>query len=133
MDVSSEKVGDGKRLVNRVKEKVRVKRVLGDGSYDSKANFNFLTQEGIIPVISKGSLARSRGSQARKLAVIEQQAFKPKAWSRIHRFGYRWRVEGAFAVIKRVFGEYVTAKFVNMAREMVMKASIYNGFIKAMA
>jgi len=24
-------------------------------------------------------------------------------------------------------------KFVNMAREMVMKASIYNGFIKAMA
>jgi len=133
MDVSSEKVGDGKRLVNRVKEKVRVKRVLGDGSYDSKANFNFLTQEGIIPVISKGSLARSRGSQARKLAVIEQQAFKPKAWSRIHRFGYRWRVEGAFAVIKRVFREYVTAKkFVNMAKEMAMKASIYNGFITAM-
>jgi len=139
MDVSSEKVGDGKRLrrlVNRARENnVRVKRVLGDGSYDSKANFNFLTQEGIIPVIRvrKGSVPRSRGSQARKLAVIEQQAFKPKAWSRIHRFGYRWRVEGAFSVIKRVFGEYVTAKkFVNMAREMAMKASIYNTFITAM-
>jgi len=39
MDVSSEKVGDGKRLIKRAKEKkVRVKRVLGDGSYDSKAN-----------------------------------------------------------------------------------------------
>ena len=51
----------------------------------------------------------------------------------MHRFGYRWRVESAFSVIKRVFGEYVTAKkFVNMAREMAMKASIYNGFIKAM-
>ena len=38
------------------------------------------------------------------------------------------------SVIKRVFGEYVTAtKFVNMAREMAMKASIYNGFIKTMA
>jgi len=63
MDVSSEKVGDGKRLVNRAKEnKVRVKRVLGDGSYDSKANFNFLTQEGIKPVIKvrKGSLAQEQ-------------------------------------------------------------------------
>ena len=128
MDVSSEKVGDGKRLVNRVKEKVRVKRVLGDGSYDSKANFNFLTQEGIIPVIRvrKGSVPRSRGSQARKLAVKEQQVFKPKAWSRIHRFGYRRRVEGAFSVIKRVFGEHVTAtKLVNIANEMMM-VSIYN-------
>ena len=90
MDVLSEKVGDGKRLVNRARENnVRVKRVFGDGSYDSKANFNFLTQEGIIPVIKvrKGSLAKSRGSQARKLAVIEQKIFKPKVWSRIHRFG----------------------------------------------
>lgn len=137
MDVSSEKVGDGKRLrrlVKRAEENVRVKRVLADGAYDSKANFNFLAGEGIKPVIRvrRGSVPRGWGCQARKLAVIEQQTFKPKAWSRIHRFGYRWRVEGAFSVIKRVFGEYVTArKFVNMAREMAMKASIYNGFIKA--
>jgi hypothetical protein len=139
MDVSSEKVGDGKRLkrlVNRASENVRVGRVLADGAYDSKANFNFLAGEGIKPVIRvrKGSVQKSYGSYARKLAVVEQQAFKPRSWSNIHRFGYRWRVEGAFSVIKRVFGEYVTAKkFVNMAREMAMKASIYNGFIKAMA
>jgi hypothetical protein len=32
-----------------------------------------------------------------------------------------------------MFERYVTAKkFVNMAKEMAMKASIYNGFIKAM-
>ena len=140
MDVSSEKVGDGKRLkrlVNRARENnVRVKRVLADGAFDSKANFNFLAQEGIIPVIRvrKGSAPRSRGSRARKLAIMVQQALKPKSCSTIHRFGYRWRVEGAFSVIKSVFGEYVTAtKFVNTAREMAMKASIYNGFIKAMA
>jgi hypothetical protein len=138
MDVSSEKVGDGKRLkrlVKRAEERVRVKRVLTDGAYDSKANFNFLAGKHIKPVIRirKGSVPKSRGSRARKLAVIEQQAFKPRSWSNIHRFGYRWRVEGAFSVIKRVFGEYVSAKkFVNMAREMAMKASIYNGFIKAM-
>jgi hypothetical protein len=139
MDASSEKVGDGKRLrrlVKRAEENVRVGRVLGDGAYDSKENFNFLAQEGIKAVlrVRKGSAPNAKGSYARKKAVIEQQTFKPKSWSRIHRFGYRWRVEGAFSVIKRIFGEYVTAKkFVDMAREMAMKASIYNGFIKAMA
>jgi len=114
---------------------VRVGTVLADGAYDSKANFNFLAGEGVIPAtrVRKGSVPRGRGSRARKLAVIEQQA-KPRSWSDIHQFGYRWRVEGAFSVIKRVFGEYVKAKkFVNMTKEMAMKASIYNGFIKAMA
>ena len=135
MDVSSEKVGDGrrlKRLVRRAQGSVRVRRVLADGAYDSKVNFNFLAGEGIKPVIRvrKGSVPKCNGSYARKKAVIEQQAFRPKAWSRIHRFGHRWRVEGAFSCIKRVFGEYVTArKFANMAKEMAMKASIYNGFI----
>jgi hypothetical protein len=134
VDFSSEKMGNGKRLVNRVEESVRVIGVPGDGAYDSRANLNFLAREGIIPVIRvrNGSVLRSRGSQARKLAAIEQQASKPKAWSRIHRFGYRWRVEGAFSVIKKVFGEYVIAKFVNIANDMAMLASIYNGFITAM-
>jgi IS5 family transposase len=64
MDVSSEKVGDGKRLVKRLvrrlvkraEEKVRVKRVLADGAYDSKANFNFLAGEG-------GDQASNQGQQ----------------------------------------------------------------------
>ncbi len=80
--------------------------------------------------MAKTSVPRCDGSYARKKAVIEQQALRPKAWSRTHRFGYGWRVEGAFSVIKRIFGEYVTArKFVNMAKEVAMKASIYNGFV----
>jgi len=65
--------------------------------------------------------------------VIERQTFKPKSWSHIQRFGYRWRIEGAYSCIKRTFGEYVSAKkFVKLAKEMAMKASIYNGFIKEM-
>ena len=76
MDVSSEKVGDGrrlKRLVKRAEESVRVSRILADGAYDSKASFNFLAREGIRPVIRvrSGSAPRSRGSMARKLAVVE--------------------------------------------------------------
>ena len=139
MDVSSEKVHDGKRLkrlVSRAKKNgVRVKRALADGAYDSKDNFNYLSKKGIKPVIRvrSNSVPKSMGCMSRKLAVIEQKMFKPKAWSRIHRFGYRWRVEGAFSCIKRIFGEYVTArKFVNMAKEMLLKVFIYNTFMAAL-
>jgi len=41
-------------------------------------------------------------------------------------------IEVAFSVVKRVVGEYVVAKFVNMVKEMMIKVSIYDGFIKAM-
>ena len=135
MDVSSEKIHDGKRLkrlVNKAKKNVRVKRVLGDGAYDSRSNFNFLSQREIKPIIRvrRNSTVKSKGCMARKLAVIEQKRFKPKSWSRIHRYGYRWSVESAFSVIKRTFGEYVSAKkYVNMAKEMLIKAYIYNNFI----
>jgi hypothetical protein len=136
MDVTSEKVHDSKRLkrlVNRAKQNgVRVKRVLGDGAYDTKADFKFLSDNRIKPVIRvrSNSVPKSNGCLPRKESVIEQQNFKPKSWSNIHRFGYRWRVEGAYSCIKRIFGEYVTAKkFVNMAKEMALKVSIYNTFI----
>ena len=138
VDVSSEKIHDGrrlKRLVNRARENVRVKRVLGDGAYDSRANFNFLSNNHMKPVIRvrSNSMPKSKSCQARKNAVIEQQTFKPKAWSRIHRFGHRWKAEGAFSCIKRIFGEYVSArKFVNMAKEMLLKVSIYNTFMAAL-
>jgi len=136
MDVSSEKVHDGerlKRLVNRAKKNgIRVRRVLADGAYDSRENFTFLSDNNIKPVIRVrgNSVAKSRGCLPRKRAVVEQKTFKPRAWRRIHRFGYRWRVEGAFSSIKRIFGEYVSAKkFVNMAKEMAMKAYLYNIFM----
>ena len=40
-------------------------------------------------------------------------------------------VEAAFSAIKRIFGEYVSAKkYVNMAKEMETKVSLYNLFIQ---
>jgi hypothetical protein len=141
MEVSSEKVGDVKRLVKRLvkraEERVRVKRVLADGAYDSKANFNFLAQEGIKPVIRvsrKGSVPRSRGSRARKLAVIEQQADVQAEGVEQHP-QVRVQVEGRGRVLRHKEGlrGIRHGNVVNMAREMAMKASIYNGFVKTMA
>jgi transposase len=53
--------------------------------------------------------------------------------SNSHGYGQRWMAETVFSSIKRTFGEYVTArKFQNMAKEMMLKASLYNMFATMM-
>jgi hypothetical protein len=60
--------------------------------------------------------------------VLEQRSLGPRAWSRVHCF--RWVVEGVFSVVKCVFGEYMLArKLVNMVKEVLMKAYLYNIFV----
>ena len=131
IEVTSEKVGDNamlKPLVNAVMRKRHVARVLADGSYDTRETFSFLSNHFVDAAIKVRSNAvpKSRGCTARKLAVAEQLK-DYSTWRSKHRYGLRWRAEGAFSVLKRLFGEYVTAKkYVNMAREMLLKAALYN-------
>jgi len=131
LKVTREKTGDNrmfKPLVKTVMKARRVRRVLADGAYDARVNFNFLAQHGVDAVIRvrKSSVARSRGSVPRKLAVAEQLESYP-AWRLRHGYGFRWRAEGVFSVWKRVFGEYASAKkYWNMVKEMLLKASLYN-------
>ena len=64
--------------------------------------------------VRANSAAKSRGGTVRKRVVAEQLK-DPEAWRDRHQYGYRWRAEGAFSCMKRLFGEYVTAKkFMNM-------------------
>ena len=112
--------------------KNEIGRVYGDGAYDSRANFNLLASNHIDPVIKvrKNASRKANGSYARKEAVIEQQT-DFEGWKEEKRYGDRWAVEGAFSCIKRIFGEYVSAKkFVNMAKEMATKVSLYNLFMQ---
>jgi transposase len=131
IEVTSEKVGDNamfKPLVKTVMRNHTVARVLADGSYDARANFTFLAQHSADAVIKvrSNSVPKSRGCMARKLAVAEQLE-NYDAWRDRHGYGYRWRVECVFSALKRLFGEYVTAKkYVNMAKEMLLKAALYN-------
>ena len=107
--MTSEKVHDGKvlRLVRGAMKSVKVRRVLADGAYDSRDNFNLLSQSGIKPVIRVrvNSVARGMGCPSRRDAVLEQRALGSRAWSKMHRFGFRWVVEVVFFVVKRGFGE----------------------------
>lgn len=134
MDVTDEKVGDGKRLrklVHEASKKAKVSKVLADGAYDSKKNFRYLAGKEIEPVIKvrKNTSSKAGGCMPRK-HVAQEYLRDPKAWKRKHHYGQRWMVETAFSTLKRTFGEYVSAKTMrNMTNEMIIKASLYNLFI----
>ncbi len=109
-----------------------VERAYADGAYDRRANFNLLASCGIDPVIKvrKNASRKAKGSYGRKVSVIAQQT-DFEQWKKEKKYGDRWAVEGAYSSIKRIFGEYVSAKkFVNMAKEMTTKISLYNLFMQ---
>ena len=135
MEVTEETVSDGSQTESLVQEAVSkndVERVYGDGAYDSRANFNILASNGIDPAIKvrKNASRKAKRCYSRKMEVIAQQT-DFQEWKRQKRYGDRWAVEGAYSSIKRIFGEYVSAKkFVNMAKEMATKVSLYNLFMQ---
>ena len=133
LEVTSEEVHDGKmlkKLIDNASENNNVKGVLADGMYDSNTNFRYLSKNHIKPGIKtrSNSKVRPTNCQARNMSVIRQQT-NLKRWKRSVSYGQRWMTETVFSSIKRTFGEYVTArKFQNMAKEMLLKASLYNMF-----
>ena len=115
-------------LVEEASKKARVTAALGDGAYDTKNNFTYLTQKGIAPIIKvhRNASTKALGCMARKL-VAQEYLKNPEAWKRSHHYGQRWIVESTFSSLKRTFGEYVSARSMrNMAQEMIIKASLYN-------
>jgi transposase len=138
MSVTKEDVYDGKmlkELVDDVSKKHSIKKVLADGSYDSKDNFRYLDKLNIVPVIKvrkNSSVKNNTIYIPRKLSVI-QQLDDIKRWKKRHGYGMRWMAESAFSSIKRTFGEHVSsAKWNNIVNELMLKASIYNLFMDKM-
>ena len=149
LDVTDVKVHDGKvlkKLVNQVLEDsttttisdtksnkmvVKIKSALGDGAYDSNANFQYLQEKGITPGIKirKNSVVSSENNRLRNKEVMQQTKEDLLKWKKKRKYGHRWIAETAFSTIKRTFGEHVSAtKFDNMVKEMMVKVSLYNLF-----
>jgi transposase len=136
LDVTSEEVHDGsrlKKLVDNALENNTLKRVIADGAYDSKENFQYLSDNDIEASIKvrKNSITydRSIGCYSRKIAVLKQLKNFEK-WKTKVSYSSRWIAETVFSSLKRMFGEHVSAKkFSNMVKEMTLKASLYNVFI----
>jgi len=134
LEVTSEEVHDSKvmkKLVDRVSKNNDVKRVLADGAYDSKKNFQYLYDNGIESAIKvrKNSTGLSNGCCYPRKLIVLQQMKNFKKWKHSISYGHRWNAETVFSVIKRMFGEYVMArKYPNMVKEMFLKVSLYNMF-----
>ncbi|MGD9534998.1 MAG: IS5 family transposase [Candidatus Nitrosocosmicus sp.] len=151
LDVTDEKVHDGKvlkKLVNQVldcstnttnttttrglsKMVIKIKSTLGDGAYDSNANFQYLQEKGITPGIKirTNSVVSLENNRLRNKEVMQQTKGDLLKWKKKRKYGHRWMAETAFSTLKRTFGEYVSAtKFDNMVKEMIIKVSLYNLF-----
>ena len=132
IEVTKEDVGDGRmlgRLVEGSGGKANVKRVIGDGAYDSKNNFRMLAEMGIDPLIRvrKNASLKGGGCMPRKFVVVEQLG--NVNWRKEKGYGYRWMAESAFSSLKRIFGEHITSvKWNSIVNELLLKASIYNLF-----
>ncbi len=136
LEVTTEETGDNKMfkpLVDKSTENNKVERVLGDGAYDSRDNFNHLASKGIKPgiKIKQGYSTRARcKGRARKKAILELEKHGYIGWRDKVGYGQRWMAETAFSSFKRTFGEYVRAtKIENMANEMALKVYTYNMLI----
>jgi len=134
LEVTSEEIHDDNRLKNLVDnalENNTLKTVIADGAYDSKLNFTYLYDSNIEAAIKvrRNSSCRLTGCNPRRKVVLQQLKNLEK-WKSSVRYGQRWIVESVFSSMKRMFGEYVSARRLpNMVKEMMLKASLYNTFI----
>ena len=134
IEITKEDVGDGRmfgRLVKGSADVADVKRVIGDGAYDSRGIFLQASRMGIDALIRvrKNASSKLRGCMPRRLAVLEQLG--NAEWRRERGYGHRWMAESAFSCLKRTFGEYICAvKWLNIVKELLLKASIYDLFMK---
>jgi transposase len=116
LDVTSEEVHDGsrlKKLVDNALENNTLKKVIADGAYDNKENFQYLLDKNIeaaIKVRKNSSYDRSIGCyHPRKIAVLKQLKNFEK-WKAKVSYSSRWTAETVFSSLKRMFGEHVSAK-----------------------
>jgi len=109
-----------------------LKSVLEDGAYDRNHCFNELEKRGIRSGIKTriNASRRSSGSPNRAECVRERDELAGYGpWAEKANYGMRWKVEGLFSSIKRIFGESVRASSrEGMFREAQMKFRGYNIF-----
>jgi len=129
LEVTDDQTHDGeklKSLVRKAQKKVRIKKALGDGSYDSHDNFKFLAGAGISPGIKVREDSNPHCGGVRG-EVVRAYLRDPPAWKKQVDYGQRWMVEAFFSGFKRLFGEVVHAKkFERMVKEIELKVWVYN-------
>jgi hypothetical protein len=88
----------------------KVEVILGDGGYDTRDDFNAISDAGATPGIKvrKNASARSRGCPSRRKAVIAQQSDNDK-WRDSIQYRMRCVVESIFSGTERRFGDLLSS------------------------
>lgn len=133
---TTEKVGERRKfkpLLKRLCKNNKVKRVGGDGLYDTNEIFDELKKRNIKPSIKirrnadDGPPHQTPEMQARLEEVRKFKQWGYKEWAKRRKYGQRWRVEGSFSRYKGYFGEYVYSKGMsNIKAEVGLKMYYLN-------
>ncbi|MEM2169633.1 MAG: transposase [Candidatus Bathyarchaeia archaeon] len=120
MEVTTDDVHDLEALPTLIKDASKLKRV-------SKAH-KLLKRMGVKTVIKPGRNAEAdRGPPERRRADRLIRRMDDEEWTRIVSYGRRWTVKTESSTLKRIFGDYYTAKELpNIAKELEIKAFIHN-------
>jgi hypothetical protein len=97
-----------------------------DGAYDSNSNFRHLEEKGIKFNKGRKKFIISSRTNRLKNRKVKLQSKDLLKWKTKRKYEHRWMTETAFSIIKRMFGEHVSAtRFRNMVKEMMIKVSLY--------
>ena len=131
--ITTENVGDQDEFIPLVQsaldQELNVKRVLGDGIFDTREIHNFLGQQKILPGIPprKNATTQSRGSSYRAAEVRFYKDYGEDIWKLFHDYNQRPAVERTFSVFKQLFGDGVMArKWENIEHELLNKFWLMN-------
>ncbi len=111
--------------------------VLADAAYDSKCNWNRMKDAGIEfianvtgcldPKKRSCGTGRFRGCAVRAKHVLRILEVGREKWKEEVGYGRRWRVEGCFSDLKRLFGDTVRARSRDRVAEIIARmVRVYN-------
>lgn len=156
--ITDDSVHDGKKMKDLIKASEKygpIEKVLFDKGYDSADNYWWLKQKAIEAGIKpRETLKPSQIKKEIKLTekILEQAKTSTKVfqnarkrilrlkaldlylkdkekWKKKYQYGFRWRSEGRYSVFKRLFGESVFSKQINLIRnEVIVKLNMMNEF-----
>ncbi|MFQ5857787.1 MAG: transposase [Anaerolineae bacterium] len=108
-------------LVTQTQASLRIDRLLADADYDSEAHHHWLREacsiESIIPA--------TRGRPGRLTAQPYRR--RMQRWFPHRRYGQRWMAETVYSVVKRRFGDALTARrYWQQVKQLCLRGITYN-------
>lgn len=109
---------------------VRYEGVYADAAYSSVDNFKLVCEVHkcrFITIFKSNTRGKSPGSKDRGEAARLWIRLPYNEWVKVTGYGHRWKVEGAFSNLKRMFSEFIRATSDDgVVREVTFMVRIFN-------